>query len=91
MWEEITQSMRVHGFFPSNPITMGTRPGQKELVVVDGHTRLQAALEAGIQVVPMVIVPFEDVTAALQSAVGLQAQRRFSTDGARYRMCVTYP
>lgn len=90
MLQEITQSMRVNGFFPSNPITMGTWSGQDDPVVIDGHTRLKAALEAGIAVVTVVILVFEDVMAALERAVSLQAQRRFSTDGAYYRMCETY-
>jgi hypothetical protein len=38
----------------------------------------------------VVILEFEDEMAALQRAVSLQAQRRFSTDGAFYRMCETY-
>jgi ParB family transcriptional regulator, chromosome partitioning protein len=90
MREEITQSMRGHGFFPSHPITMGTWPGQDEPVVIEGHTRRDAALEAGIAVVPVVISAFKAVMAALERAVSLQAQHRFSTNGAYYRMCVTY-
>jgi hypothetical protein len=90
MREEITQSMRANGFFPSHPITMGTWPGQEEPVVIDGHTRRDAALGAGIEVVPVVILAFEDVMAALERAVSLQVQHRFSTNGAYYRMCETY-
>jgi ParB-like chromosome segregation protein Spo0J len=82
--------MRVHGFFPSHPITMVTWPGQDDPVVIDGHTRRDAALEVGIAVVPVVIFAFEAVMAALERAVSLQAQHRFSTNGAYYRMCETY-
>jgi hypothetical protein len=58
-----------------------------------GHRRTHSskrALEAGIEMVPVVIVAFEDVMAALQRAVSLQVQQRFSTNGAYYRMCETY-
>jgi len=73
---DIIRSMRTNGFFTSHPIVLGTWPGQEEPVVIDGHTRLRAALAVGIRLVPVVVLEFESELAALQRAVSLQTERR---------------
>ncbi|MFH0822013.1 MAG: hypothetical protein V2B18_04630 [Pseudomonadota bacterium] len=88
--EAITESMRVNGFFTSHPIVLGTWPGQEEPVLIDGHTRRLAALDASIAQLPFVVVEFTNEIGALQHAVSLQTKRRVTTDAALYRMCEKY-
>jgi hypothetical protein len=48
MLQEIIQSMRVHGFFESQPIVCAVWPGQEQPVLADGNTRVQAAQAVGV-------------------------------------------
>ena len=70
----ITESMEDHGFDPAEPIV--TWDG----LVIDGHTRLGAALAAGIPYVPVVEKDFADEDEALQYAIKRQRDRRNLTD-----------
>ena len=88
--KDIIRSMRTNGFWTSHPIVLGTWPGQEEPEVIDGHTRLRAALAVGIKLGPVVILEFESELAALQRSVSLQTKRRATTDAAFYRMCEKY-
>ncbi len=87
MLEKITQSMRVHGYYESHPLVVAVWPGQEEPVLIDGNTRIQAALAVGITHVPFVIARFDSEMEALQHVISLQTERRTTTDGALYRLC----
>ena len=82
MVETMAQSMGIDGFFESEAITLGTWPGQEEPVVIDGHMRIRAAIQAGLTHIPCVLVAFESEIAGLQRAIDLQTKRRPTTDGA---------
>ena len=90
MQEKITQSMRVHGFFESHPLVEAVWPGQEDPVLIDGNTRLQAALAVGLTHVPVVIVRFDSELEVLQRVIQPQADRRAITHGALYRLCAQF-
>jgi ParB-like chromosome segregation protein Spo0J len=72
----IAGRMREHGFDPSKPIDIW---GEHD-VVVDGHTRLQAAAQAGLPAVEEYEHDFPDEDAALEYAISNQRDRRNLTD-----------
>ena len=74
----MTEDMKKHGFDMVHPIVVW---GGHNGVVVDGHTRLQAAKDAGVLNVPIVIKDFADELAALEYAIAAQRNRRNLTDG----------
>lgn len=74
--DAIAQSMRAMGYVPSHPIEVGTWPGQDTPVVVDGHTRLNAALREGLQDVPVFEIRFTSENLAIQYALHNQRNRR---------------
>lgn len=70
----ITESMEEIGFDPAEPIVIW------DGMVIDGHTRLGAALAAGLREVPVVEKDFADEDEALQYAIKRQRDRRNLTD-----------
>ena len=71
---EIINDMDKNGFDASHPIVVWN------MTVVDGHTRLQAAVATGIETVPVVCRNFEDEDEALDYAIKTQRNRRNLTD-----------
>jgi ParB-like chromosome segregation protein Spo0J len=69
--ERITMSMQERGFDPSKPINVWLQ----ENVVVDGHTRRNAALAVGIEVLAC-FRDFKDEDEALDYAIANQRDRR---------------
>ena len=74
---EIVSDMKENGFDFSHPIVVWA--GHK-VTVVDGHTRLAAALKVGMSKVPITLKEFADETAALKYAIKSQRNRRNLTD-----------
>ncbi len=60
---------------------MATWQGQEEPVCIDGHTRLKAAIYAGIEEVAVYSYEFETEEDAFEYAIRLQSNRRNLTDG----------
>ena len=73
----IAESMKKTGYDRAFPIVIWAGNNG---VVVDGHTRLQAAKDAGLLEVPVVMRDFNDELAALEYAIGCQRNRRNITD-----------
>ena len=66
----------------SQPVILAQWEGQKEPVCIDGHTRIQAAINAGLQSVPVFIhEDLESEEEAKLIAVKLQCNRRNLSDG----------
>ena len=80
--KSITESMREDGFDPSRPINVW-RQGS---IVVDGHTRREAAIAAGITDIPVCFHDFPDEDAAVVYAIKAQVDRRQLTDAEVYRV-----
>lgn len=76
--EKIASSMRESGFDRSHPIHVWNHDGK--YIVVDGHTRIAAALKAGLSEVPAVIHDFENSDSALLYAYEQQTNRRNLSD-----------
>ena len=51
-----------------------------KVTVVDGHTRLKAALQIGLSKVPIMLKHFSDEEEALEYAIHCQSDRRNLTD-----------
>jgi ParB-like chromosome segregation protein Spo0J len=68
----VQEDMERHGFDASQPIVMWAEKG----VVIDGHTRLEAAKSLGIKEVPVHEKSFVDVDEALAYAIHNQRDRR---------------
>ncbi len=76
----IEEDMRDWKYDESQPIVVAKWEGQDELVCIDGHTRLQAAKNAGIKEVPVYEYYYDDEAAAIEHAIQLQCHRRQLTD-----------
>ena len=72
--DAIRESMTTHGYDQGQPIAVWHG------VVVDGHTRLQAAKLAKIRAIPCIYHEFKDEDEALAYAFSRQADRRNTTD-----------
>lgn len=75
--KEIVEDMKENGFDYAHPIIVWA--GHK-VTVVDGHTRLAAALKLGLSKVPITLKEFPDEDAALRYAIKSQTNRRNLTD-----------
>lgn len=78
---KIEQDMRDDSYDVSQPIILGTWDGQEEDVCIDGHTRLKAATNAGIEEVSVYSYKFETEEDAFEYAIRLQTNRRNLSDG----------
>jgi hypothetical protein len=77
---KIEQDMRDGRYDRSQPIILATWKGQEEPVCIDGHTRLQAAINTGIEEVPVWLHEFDTKEEAIEKAIKLQSNRRNMTD-----------
>lgn len=68
--------MDANGYDPAFPVILW----EKDKILVDGHTRLLAAREAGLETVPALIKPFESEDDAILYAFHLQRNRRNLSD-----------
>ena len=84
---KIEQDMRDGSYDFSQPIILATWEGQKEPVCIDGHTRLNAATNVGIQEVPVWLHEFATEEEAIEKVIKLQSNRRNMTD-AEILACV---
>ena len=75
---DITDSMKKKGYDEAFPLILWAGHGG---VLVDGHTRLQAAKDAGVLDVAVVMHDFADELAALEYAIACQSHRRNLTNG----------
>lgn len=75
---DIVDDMKVRGFDPDYPILLGMFPDG--YAVVDGHTRTAGAINAEIELVPVIKREFSSDQEALDYAIHLQRDRRNITD-----------
>jgi ParB family chromosome partitioning protein len=74
--DDIYWDMERNGYDKSKPIVLW----EEHSVVVDGHTRLRAAIKAKIDQIPVVFKRFTDENTALKYAIKCQKNRRNLTD-----------
>ncbi len=72
----VQEDMEKRGYDPSQPINLW-REGE---VMIDGHTRLEAARRAGLEEIPIHYQSFDTEDAALTYAIHNQRHRRNLTD-----------
>jgi|GEM_PF-1566384 hypothetical protein len=78
---KIESSVKENGFDPCYPVVLATWKGQKEPVCIDGHTRILAAKNIGIEAIPFFVrEEFQSEQEALEHAIRLQSNRRNLTD-----------
>ncbi|MEI6135606.1 MAG: DUF5131 family protein [Desulfomonile sp.] len=87
--EKVQTSMSRRGFDEEHPIILGDIKGEANVCVVDGHTRLSAAVNLGLTEIPVVIKAFDSLLDAVHYAVQAQANRRNLTDGELLRVIET--
>lgn len=75
--EEIAADMKKNGYDYAHPVVLWA--GHKA-TVVDGHTRLRAALKIGMTKVPVTLKEFADEDEALRYAIKSQSSRRNLSD-----------
>lgn len=78
----IAATMMKSGFDPAHPIIIW----KGRNIVVDGHTRLDAAIAAGIEDVPVVEHDFPSEDVAVRYAIDCQRNRRNLTDADIMRL-----
>ena len=83
--DKIAESMKRYGFDRAHPIAVWSG---HNLTVVDGHTRLLAAIKLGFPQVPVVLKKFANEDEALKYAIGSQRNRRNLTD-AELMKCIS--
>lgn len=81
---EIIDDMNKNGFDRAHPLILWQNHG---MTLIDGHTRLQAAMACGIDKIPVVMKPFANDMAAVDYAIGCQRNRRNLTEAELLR-CV---
>jgi ParB family chromosome partitioning protein len=77
MLSAIKADIELNGFDESQTITIW----KEKKIVVDGHTRLQAAKEIGLKSIPVYMRSFTDENKALEFAIHKQRDRRNLSDG----------
>ena len=77
---KIEEHIKENQFLISHPLDLATWEGQKEPVCLDGHTRLQAAINLGLDDVPVITHELNSENEALELAIHLQRNRRNMTD-----------
>jgi len=78
--DTIERDMREGSYDLSQPVILATWQGQEEPVCIDGHTRLKAAINAGIDELPVWRHDFDNEDEAIEKAIKLQRNRRNLTD-----------
>ncbi len=84
---KIEEDMEAGNYDLSQPIILATWKGQEEPVCIDGHTRLQASRNAGIETALVWLHEFDTEQEALEKAIRLQQHRRNMTD-SEIMVCV---
>lgn len=77
-WDEFVASVRTDGVREA-VVVWDRRPDKQGLVVVDGHNRLAAAIEAGAESIPVRMIDFVSEQQALQWALRANVTRRHLT------------
>lgn len=85
--EKIETDMRKGKYDLSQPVILAKWNGQDEPVCIDGHTRLKAAINAGIEELPVWTHEFNSEQEAIEKALKLQQNRRSMSD-ADILVCV---
>ncbi len=78
--KKIEEDMKENEYDDSQPIILATWKRQEEPVCIDGYTRLQAAIRAGIEEVPVWTHELDTEDEAVDKAILLQRNRRNMTD-----------
>jgi hypothetical protein len=78
--EKIETDMREGTYDLSQPVILATWDGQKKPVCIDGHTRMKAAINAGIDELPVFTHEFNSEQEAIEKAIKLQQNRRNLSD-----------
>lgn len=82
--DRITENMRLDGFDAAHPIILWDRPtigdDSHHFKVIDGHTRLEAAIACGVDEIPAAVREFIDEDEAVDYAIHCQRDRRNISD-----------
>jgi hypothetical protein len=77
---KIEEHIKESQFLISHPLDLAKWGDLMEPVCIDGHTRLQAAKNLGLEEVPVITHELDSEDEALELAIHLQRNRRNMTD-----------
>jgi ParB family chromosome partitioning protein len=80
--KDILEHMQTHGYDPAQPVVIW----KEQQVLIEGHTRLRAAIEAEFETIPAVEKSFASEDDALDYAIHCQTERRNLTDADILRL-----
>ena len=78
--DTITMSMKEGTYDFSQPVVVAILEGHKDPICIDGHTRLRAAINAGIEQIPVFTHEDFKEDEAIEEAIRLQRDRRNISD-----------
>jgi len=78
--DAVADHMKANGYDESQPIIVWKESHDKHPVIIDGHTRLLAALKIMLSPVYVAVTDFPDEQAAIEYAIHNQRDRRNLTD-----------
>lgn len=85
--DEIAKSMGEEGYNPNRPLDMAIILSEEDTkdspILIEGHQRLLAAKQAGIDEVPVYIHTFDTRNDALKAAIEYNCKRRQLSDGEK--------
>lgn len=85
VYSQIVESMQREGFKTEEPIVIAKDPEGNVLGIADGNTRFRAAVEAGIDEIPVMFRTFETLEDAKGYAVDRQLKRRNLSSAEIYK------
>ncbi|MEW6141401.1 MAG: hypothetical protein AB1733_24525 [Thermodesulfobacteriota bacterium] len=88
--ESVTADMVRTGCLESERVVLALWPAPEYPVLIDGHSRVQASIVAGIERIPYVVVAFPDGISALRYAMTVQSKRRPRKDDVILRFVERY-
>jgi hypothetical protein len=85
--QAITDNMKLKGYDRSQPVKLWS----KTLELIDGHTRRQAAIQAGLIRIPYIIIDLAEEISVINYINDLQFNRRNLTDIDRIKLLQSCP
>lgn len=83
--EKITESIKQKGFYKHQPLIISEILQENRSFLIDGHTRFQASINAGLDKVPVYTVTFDTRKEAILFCYNLQLNRRNLTDSQKLK------
>jgi len=81
VYQEVLLDIKENGYDQNEPVIVW----KEKNILIDGHTRLKAAIELKLREIPVSLLTFKDENDAIQYGIKRNAQRRSVTMGDKFR------